>query len=56
MLLVGGHEVISHRISVGAFVAFTTYMVMLTWPVIALGWVVNLVQRGTASVRRIHEF
>jgi ATP-binding cassette subfamily B protein len=40
---------------VGAFVAFTTYMVMLTWPVIALGWVVNLVQRGTASVTRIHE-
>jgi ATP-binding cassette, subfamily B, multidrug efflux pump len=55
VLLVGGHEVISHRISVGAFVAFTTYMMMLTWPVIALGWVVNLVQRGTASVQRIHE-
>ncbi len=55
VLGVGGHEVVSHRISVGAFVAFTTYMVMLTWPVIALGWVVNLVQRGTASVRRIHE-
>ena len=49
-LLVGGHEVISHRISIGDFVAFNTYMVMLTWPVIALGWVVNLWQRGTASV------
>ncbi len=55
VLLVGGHEVISHTISVGAFVAFTTYMTMLTWPVIALGYVVNLVQRGTASVRRIHD-
>jgi len=55
VLLVGGHEVVRHQISVGAFVAFTTYMTMLTWPVIALGWVVNLVQRGTASVRRIHE-
>jgi ATP-binding cassette subfamily B protein len=55
VLLVGGHEVVNARISVGAFVAFTTYMVMLTWPVIALGWVVNLVQRGTASVTRIHE-
>jgi ATP-binding cassette subfamily B protein len=55
VLLVGGHEVVTRRISVGAFVAFTTYMTMLTWPVIALGWVVNLVQRGTASVRRIHE-
>jgi ATP-binding cassette, subfamily B, multidrug efflux pump len=54
-LLVGGHEVLSHRISIGGFVAFNTYMVMLTWPVIALGWVVNLWQRGTASVVRIDE-
>lgn len=54
-LLVGGHEVLSHRITVGDFVAFTTYMLMLTWPVIALGWVVNLFQRGTASVVRIDE-
>jgi ATP-binding cassette subfamily B multidrug efflux pump len=54
-LLVGGHEVLSHRISIGDFVAFNTYMVMLTWPVIALGWVVNLWQRGTASVVRIEE-
>jgi ATP-binding cassette, subfamily B, multidrug efflux pump len=54
-LLVGGHEVLSHRISIGDFVAFNTYMVMLTWPVIALGWVVNLWQRGTASVVRIDE-
>jgi ATP-binding cassette subfamily B protein len=54
-LLVGGHEVLSHRIGVGDFVAFNTYMMMLTWPIIALGWVVNLVQRGTASVVRINE-
>jgi ATP-binding cassette, subfamily B, multidrug efflux pump len=54
-LLVGGHEVLSNRITVGQFVAFNTYMMMLTWPVIALGWVVNLVQRGTASVIRIDE-
>jgi ATP-binding cassette subfamily B multidrug efflux pump len=54
-LLVGGHEVVSGRITVGQFVAFNTYMMMLTWPIIALGWVVNLVQRGTASVIRIHE-
>jgi ATP-binding cassette subfamily B multidrug efflux pump len=54
-LLVGGHEVLSHRISVGDFVAFNTYLVMLTWPVIALGWVVNLFQRGTASIVRIDE-
>ncbi|MGB6131404.1 MAG: ABC transporter ATP-binding protein [Acidobacteriaceae bacterium] len=54
-LLVGGHEVLSHRITVGQFVAFTTYMMMLTWPVIALGYVINLVERGTASMVRIHE-
>jgi ATP-binding cassette, subfamily B, multidrug efflux pump len=54
-LLVGGHEVLAHRIPVGQFVAFTTYMLMLTWPIIALGYVVNLFERGTASVVRIHE-
>jgi ATP-binding cassette subfamily B protein len=55
VLLVGGHEVLSHRITVGNFTAFATYMLMLTWPIIALGWVVNLFERGTASVMRIHE-
>jgi ATP-binding cassette subfamily B protein len=54
-LLVGGHLVIAHRISVGDFVAFNTYMVLLTWPIIAVGWVVNIFQRGTASVKRIDE-
>jgi ATP-binding cassette subfamily B protein len=54
-LLVGGHQVIAHRISVGDFVAFNTYMVLLTWPIIAVGWVVNIFQRGTASVKRIDE-
>jgi ATP-binding cassette subfamily B protein len=41
--------------SVGDFVAFNTYMVQLTWPVIALGWVINIFQRGTASMGRIEE-
>jgi ATP-binding cassette subfamily B protein len=54
-LLAGGHLVIAHRISIGQFVAFNTYMVMLIWPIIAVGWVVNLFQRGTASVKRIDE-
>ena len=53
VLFVGGREVIQHRISVGSFVAFNTYMVQLTWPIIALGWVINLFQRGTASMGRI---
>ena len=54
-LLVGGHEVVAHRISVGEFTSFNVYMVQLTWPMIAIGWVVNLFQRGTASVVRIDE-
>ncbi|MGB7549738.1 MAG: ABC transporter ATP-binding protein [Terracidiphilus sp.] len=54
-LLVGGHEVIAHRITPGDFVAFNTYMIMLIWPIIAVGWVVNIFQRGTASVKRIDE-
>ncbi len=53
VLWVGGNEVIHHRITVGSFVAFNTYMVQLTWPVIALGWVINIFQRGTASTGRI---
>ena len=54
-LLVGGHLVITHRISVGDFVEFNTYIILLIWPIIAVGWVVNLFQRGTASVQRIDE-
>ena len=54
-LLVGGHLVISHQITPGQFVAFNTYMILLIWPIIAVGWVVNLFQRGTASVKRIDE-
>jgi ATP-binding cassette subfamily B protein len=55
VLWLGGREVISGRISVGGFVAFNTYMVQLTWPIIALGWVINIFQRGTASMGRINE-
>ncbi len=54
-LLIGGHEVVHHGISVGQFAEFMVYMVQLTWPMIAIGWVVNLFQRGTASVVRIDE-
>ena len=55
VLWLGGREVLYRRISVGDFVAFNTYMVQLTWPVIALGWVINIFQRGTASMARINE-
>jgi len=54
-LLVGGHEVLSHRIGIKGFVTFTMFLQMLMWPIIALGYVVNLFERGTASVGRIHE-
>ena len=54
-LMVGGRLVIHHQITAGEFVAFNTYMILLIWPIIAVGWVVNLFQRGTASVKRIHE-
>jgi ATP-binding cassette subfamily B protein len=54
VLWLGGREVIHRQISVGDFVAFNTYMVQLTWPIIALGWVINLFQRGTASMARIN--
>jgi ATP-binding cassette subfamily B protein len=55
VLWLGGREVIQGRIDIGKFVAFNTYMVQLTWPIIALGWVINLFQRGTASMARINE-
>jgi ATP-binding cassette subfamily B protein len=55
VLWLGGREVLSGKISVGQFVAFLTYITQLTWPVIALGYVINLFQRGTASLVRINE-
>ena len=55
VLWVGGREVLRGRISPGDFVAFLTYMALLMWPVIALGWVINIFQRGTASMLRIDE-
>ena len=55
VLLAGGYQLLEHRISLGSFVMFNTYMGMLVWPMIALGWVVNLMQRGAASWGRIME-
>jgi ABC-type multidrug transport system fused ATPase/permease subunit len=54
VLLVGGRSVMEGRISVGDFVAFVLYLGMLSWPMIALGWVINLFQRGAASMGRIN--
>jgi ATP-binding cassette subfamily B protein len=55
VLWVGGYQVLRGRISLGSFVMFNTYMGMLVWPMIALGWVVNLMQRGSASLKRINQ-
>jgi ATP-binding cassette, subfamily B, multidrug efflux pump len=53
VLGLGGTLVVRGTITVGAFVAFGLYLGMLTWPLIALGWVVNLFQRGAASMTRL---
>ncbi|HMK21365.1 MAG TPA: ABC transporter ATP-binding protein [Terriglobales bacterium] len=55
VLWLGGREVLLNHMTVGQFAAFLTYMIQLTWPVIALGWVINIFQRGTASLKRINE-
>jgi ATP-binding cassette subfamily B multidrug efflux pump len=55
VLWLGGREVLQGRIKVEDFVAFNLYMVQLTFPIIALGWVINIFQRGTASMARINE-
>src|SRR5437773_512068 len=54
VLWFGGRQVIQGAISVGDFVAFNMYLAMLTWPMIALGWVVNLLERGRASMERLN--
>ena len=51
----GSREVILGQITVGEFVAFNAYLVMLTWPMIAFGWVTNMLQRGMASWKRMLE-
>ncbi len=53
VLWMGSREVIRGRISVGEFVAFNAYLVMLSWPMIAFGWVTNILQRGMASWKRM---
>jgi ATP-binding cassette subfamily B protein len=51
----GGLEVMAGRITIGDFVAFFFYLALLIWPMIALGWVVSLYQRGAASMGRLNE-
>ena len=54
VLWLGGRMVVASTITLGEFVAFGVYLAMLHWPMIALGWVVNIIERGEASMGRIH--
>jgi ATP-binding cassette subfamily B multidrug efflux pump len=53
LLYVGGRDVIEGRLSLGQYVQFGAYLTMLTWPMIALGWVMNLFQQGFAALKRV---
>jgi len=55
VLLFGGRLTIQGSITIGDFVAFTSYLFMMTWPMMALGWVTNLFQRGVTSLQRIQD-
>ena len=55
VLWLGGRLVMAGKISLGQFVQFNGYLMMLTWPMMALGWAINLVQRGSASMGRLIE-
>ncbi len=54
ILWIGGIGVVGASISLGDFVAFTQYLSMLIWPMVAIGWAVNILQRGRASLQRIN--
>ena len=55
VLWLGSRDVMQGRLTLGEFVAFNAYLGMLTWPMIAFGWVTNMLQRGTASWKRMLE-
>jgi ATP-binding cassette, subfamily B, multidrug efflux pump len=55
VLFLGGRQTITFTITPGDFVAFISYLGLLTWPMMAVGWVTNLIQRGKASLDRIHK-
>jgi ATP-binding cassette subfamily B protein len=55
VLFLGGRDVIAGRLTIGQFVQFSAYLAMLAWPMIALGYVLNMIQQGTASLKRLEE-
>lgn len=54
-LVLGGRAVINDKITIGGFIAFYSYLGMLVWPMIAIGWIVGMYQRGTASLKRLNQ-
>jgi ATP-binding cassette, subfamily B, multidrug efflux pump len=54
VLWVGGHQLLVGQISLGTLIAFNSYLALLVWPMIALGWVTNIFQRGAASMGRLN--
>ena len=54
-LFFGGRAAIRGDITIGGFIAFFQYLGMLVWPMIAIGWIVDMYQRGTASLKRLNE-
>ena len=55
VLILGGGAVIKGEISIGSFIAFFSYLGMLIWPMFAIGWIVDMYQRGSASLKRLNE-
>jgi len=55
VLWAGGMRLAQHKITLGTFVMFNTYVGLLVWPMIAMGWVANLMERGKASLTRVRE-
>jgi ATP-binding cassette subfamily B protein len=54
VLFIGGGRVISGMMTLGDFVAFNSYLAMLIWPTLVMGWILNLMQRGAASMTRLN--
>jgi ATP-binding cassette, subfamily B, multidrug efflux pump len=55
IFFLGSRRIVAHTMTIGSFVAFNAYLGRMIWPLIALGWVINLFQRGMASMQRLHD-
>ena len=55
VLIIGGFQVINGRLTIGQFVQFSAYIIALAWPLMSLGWVINLIQRGEVSMGRLNK-